>query len=237
MGPATRADDQPDERADTPERTCIVTRRVASPDELIRFVVGPDGTIVPDVAGRLPGRGVWVTCEKAVVAKAVQSKAFTRSFRRAVTVAEDLPEQVDRLLERRVIDALSLANKAGLVTAGFTRAEAAIVSGEAAMLVQARDAAADGTGKLERLYRAVSREAGTPPVVVRSLDVMQMSLAIGRSNVVHAALNSGGTAERFAREARRLERLRNLPTDVMGSGSPEAEGPTEQAQVGPTGNE
>src|SRR5690606_38506391 len=105
-------------------RTCVVTREQRPPEDLIRFVPGPDGQIVPDVGRRLPGRGVWVTAERGAVAEAVKRKAFSKGLKRQVTAAADLPDLVERLLMKRATDALSLANKAGLVTTGFTRVEA-----------------------------------------------------------------------------------------------------------------
>src|SRR5690606_26646836 len=135
-------------------RTCIVTRQQKPPEELIRFVPGPDGQIVPDVARRLPGRGVWVTAERGAVAEAVKRKAFARSLRRQVSVQPDLADCVERLLIKRAMDALSLANKAGLVTTGFTRIEAAIINGSVAALLHGVEAAADGVGKLNRRFRA-----------------------------------------------------------------------------------
>lgn len=189
---------------DSPERTCVVTRKVAAPDSLIRFVAGPGDTVVPDLACRLPGRGVWVTANRRIVEKAIASRAFARGLKAAATAAPDLPDEVDRLLEKRVVDALSLANKAGLVTVGFTRVEAAILAGEVAVLLHASDAAEDGVGKLDRLYKAICRDLERMPRVFRVLDNLQMSLALGRANVVHAALGSGGATEKLMRGVERL---------------------------------
>lgn len=193
-----------------PERTCIVTRAVREPDELIRFVRDPDGKIVPDLARRLPGRGVWVTCSRAVLETALKTGAFARALRRQVSTPTDLPDVVERLLLRRALDALSLANKAGLAVAGFAKVEAVVVSGACAALVHASDAADDGAQKLDRRLRAVWRSAGRDgePVIITSLGSAELSLAMGRSNVVHAALTNGGAASNFLRDAERLERYR-----------------------------
>jgi len=193
----------------TPLRTCVVTREQKPPEELIRFVEGPDGQIVPDLARRLPGRGVWVTAERSAVAEAVKRKAFARSLKRQVSVPPDLPDLVERLLEKRVLDALSLANKAGLVITGFTRIEAAIASGTVAVLLHGREAAADGIGKLNRRFQAVCRQKGKPALIIQELTVEQMSLALGRSNVVHAALGAGGGTTNFLNEVGRLTRYRS----------------------------
>ncbi len=197
-----------------PERTCAVTREVLSPAELIRFVRGPDGQIVPDLANRLPGRGVWVTGSRGIVEKAVRQGAFARSLKAPVVVGEALAEQVEALLARRVIQSLSLANKAGLVVAGFAKVEAVIARGEAHILLHAAEAAADGAGKLDGKMRAVSealgqgKDGGKEPKIIVDLTSAELSLALGRQNVVHAALRSGGAAKHFLTEARRLARYR-----------------------------
>jgi len=190
-------------------RTCVVTRELKPPEELIRFVPAPDGQIVPDVARRLPGRGIWVTAERSAVAEAIKRKAFARSLKRQVTVSPDLPDTVERLLGKRTIDALSLANKAGVVTTGFTRIEAAIAAGNVAVLLHGREAAADGVGKLNRRFQAVSAHTGKPAPIIQELTVEQLSLALGRSNVVHAALSAGGATTNFLNEVGRMARFRS----------------------------
>jgi uncharacterized protein len=190
-------------------RTCIVTRSAHPPDELIRFVVDPEGRVLPDLANRLPGRGAWVSCNRHAVAAAAGSTAFARSLRCAGTAAADLTELVERLMVRRALDALSLAKKAGLVVTGFARVEEAIVAGEAAILVHGADAADDGVERLDRKFKAVARDLGRPAPIVRQLTIEQMSLAMGRSNVVHAALSRSGAATSFLKEATRLARYRS----------------------------
>jgi predicted RNA-binding protein YlxR (DUF448 family) len=190
-------------------RRCVVTRAERSPDELIRFVVDPVGAVVPDLARKLPGRGVWVTADKASVAAAVKANAFAKSLKRQVAVAPDLPERVDTLFVRRVLEALSLANKAGLVATGFDKVEALLGAGKAAVLLHGTEAALDGTRKLDRKFAAIQRDKGQTAPVVDWLTIEQMSLAIGRSNVVHAGLKQGGATNRFLREAERLRRYRS----------------------------
>ena len=224
MADVARTSSGSKQRTGEPERTCIVTRVVAQPSELIRFVVGPEDEIFPDVGHKLPGRGVWVTADMGTVAEAVRTKAFARALRRQVRVAEDLPSQIDVLLQRRLAEALSLTNKAGLVTPGFTRTEAAILAEEVYVLLHAVDAADDGAKKLDRLFRAIARDSGRTARIVRLLDVTQMSLAIGRANVVHAAVKPGGAARRFLEEARRLVHYRRLPADEIEEVSPQADG-------------
>jgi predicted RNA-binding protein YlxR (DUF448 family) len=197
------------ERGEGSLRLCVATRVERAPEDLIRFVAGPDGGLVPDVARRLPGRGVWVTAEKAAVAAAVRAKAFARSLKRPVRVPDDLAERVEQLLERRVADALALANKASLVVTGFEKVDALIGRGEAAALVCAHDAALGGRERLQRKFTAVQAARDLPARVIDALTVEQMSLAMGRSNVVHAALTQGGAAEHFLSEAERLARYRS----------------------------
>jgi hypothetical protein len=192
-----------------PERTCAVTRSLLAPEELLRFVADPTGVIVPDVARRLPGRGVWVRLSRATVAEAVKSKAFARSLKRPVTAPEDLPSTVDALLARRALAALSIANKAGLVVAGHAKVEALIERGEAEVLLQASDGAADGTGRLSRKHLAIARAGGRSGAVTSLFSSDELGLAIGRGNVVHAALSDGGATKAFLSEAERLARYRS----------------------------
>jgi uncharacterized protein len=190
-------------------RRCILTRVERDPADLLRFVADPEGRLVPDLSRKLPGRGVWVTADKASVAAATEAKAFAKSLKRAVAVAPDLPQAVETLFVRRVLEALSLANKAGLVTTGFEKVEAFISGGRAAVLLQGSDAAEDGKRRLDRKFTAIQRDSGKAAPVVDWLIIEQLSLAIGRSNVVHAALKQGGATQRFLREAERLRRYRS----------------------------
>lgn len=224
MARSRRLIDADDDEAGTgPSRLCALTRACLPKDDLIRFVAGPDGTIYPDPAAKLPGRGVWVTAAQDKVLEAVKSKVFARSLKREVKVSPDLAEQVARLLERRAMDSLSMANKAGLVTAGFAQVDALIDKGSVAVLLHGQDAAPGGAEKLDRKYKAVARAAGREPVIVTLFTVDQLSLAMGRSNVVHAALTKGGATEKFLNEAGRIERYRPVPVEEKGlSGAPDA---------------
>lgn len=191
------------------QRLCAATREALNPDELIRFVADPAGEIVPDLARRLPGRGVWIKASKPVVERAIKANVFAKSLKRNVRAAPELPERLDQLMEKRVIEALALANKAGLVTGGFQQVDELIESGGVTVLVQAADAADGGRDRLARKFAAVAAARGRNAPLVTSLSTEQMSLAMGRSNVVHAALIHGGAAERFLYEAERLKRYRS----------------------------
>ena len=196
---------------DEPERTCAVLRTTRTPDELIRFVRGPDGLVVPDLANRLPGRGVWVSCERSIVAAAVKKNVFARSLKQPVTAPDGLAGLVEKLLLQRLTSTLSLANKAGLVKSGFTKVEIAIEKGEVFALLHAADAAAGGRSKLDSKFRAVHAEIGgkQPAHVVAVLNSEELSLAMGRAHVVHAALAKGGAAHNFIKDAGRLQRYRS----------------------------
>jgi uncharacterized protein len=199
-------------------RTCVVTRAERTPDELIRFVVGPDGAVVPDLARRLPGRGVWVTLDSKAVATAVKTKAFARSMKRQVTASPDLPALVERLLVKRCIEALSIANKAGLVLTGFGKVEAELIRAPLA-LMHGADGAEDGCQKLNRKWQAISADQNRAAVIITGLTIEQLSLAIGRENVVHACLRHGGAASRFVDAVTRMMRYRtgNAPEFTSGN--------------------
>ena len=191
------------------QRRCVVTRKERAPDDLLRFVLDPSGAVVPDLARKLPGRGIWVTADKASVAAAVKANAFAKSLKRQAIAAPDLPERIESLLVKRVLEALSLANKAGLVSTGFEKVETLLDAGRASALLHGSDAASDGARKLDRKFAAIQRDRGQDAPIVDWLTIDQMSLAIGRSNVVHAGLKQGGATNRFLREAERLRRYRS----------------------------
>jgi uncharacterized protein len=198
---------------DAPERLCAVTRRTCDPAKLLRFVAAPDGAIVPDLAGKLPGKGVWLSATRAIVLQAVRQKAFARSLKREVTASEKLADLVGDLMLRRVLDSLAIANKAGLVLCGSSKIDRALERGTVFALVHASDGAADGIRKLDQKFVHVLREAGVAEVdrdrrTQRFLTSQELSLAIGRTNVVHAGLRAGGASRTFLSEAERLLRYR-----------------------------
>ena len=207
MGARGKLEDR-DHDAEGPLRRCAVSRTQKPPEELIRFVAGPDRVVVPDLARRLPGRGVWVDATRVAVSEAVRRKAFARSLQRNVEAPRDLPDIVERLMQRRLAEAVSIANKAGLVVAGFAKVEELITAGRAVALVHAADAAVDGVEKLDRKFKALAGLGDGDTEIVRELSGAELSLAMGRSNVVHAAAAEGGASRRLIDEARRLGRYR-----------------------------
>lgn len=193
------------------ERLCAVTREVRPVSELIRFVVGPDDAIVPDIKKALPGRGVWITGTRAALAEAIRRNAFARSFKRELRPGRDLIDLTDRLLERGALDVLSIAGKAGLVVSGFAKVEAATADPALVALLHARDASPDGVRKLDAaLHR--NREFAAQIPILGLFTGAQLDLALGRSNVVHAALLAGPETQRFIARVARLTRFRSGET-------------------------
>jgi predicted RNA-binding protein YlxR (DUF448 family) len=199
--------DDADERG--PLRRCIVTRSELPPDDLIRFVADPSGLIVADLGRKLPGRGVWVTGERSAVEAALKAGAFAKSLKRQVKVSPDLPEAIDALFVKRLLNAVSLANKAGLVHTGAEKVEKLLDGGRAVALLHGSDGTAEGRRKLDRKFTAIQRDKGQPTPVVDWLTIEELSLAMGRSNVVHAGLIQGGATKRLLSEAERLRRYRS----------------------------
>jgi uncharacterized protein len=194
-------------RARELERLCVATRTVRPVSDLIRFVIGPDGEAVPDLKRKLPGRGVWVTATQDALGDAIKRHAFERGFKRQVRTPADLVSRTERLLERAALDALAIAGKAGLVVAGFTKAEAAIERGEAVALLHAVEASSEGIRKLDGTLRR--RLSGDPIVLISTFTSAQLGLALGRPNVVHAAVLAGTPTDTFLARFRRFERFRS----------------------------
>jgi uncharacterized protein len=189
-------------------RLCVVTRTELPPAQLIRFVAGPDDRIFPDLDARLPGRGVWVSATHASVALAAKRGLFAKSLKKQVKVDNDLADQVDQLLVAAARQALALANKAGLVTTGFSKVESTLERGTAIALISANDASADGIGKLARKFTAIRKAAGQKAPILQELTSGELGLAIGGSNVIHASLAGGVLAQRFIGCCHRLGHYR-----------------------------
>lgn len=185
-----------------PQRRCVVSGESGPCAGLVRFVVGPDGSVVPDVAERLPGRGIWVGARHALVEKAVSRGHFARAARNAgVAAPGDLAARTERALARRLQELLGLARRAGRMVRGFEKARARLRGGEpAGALVEARDGAEDGLRKLRAL------RPGVP--VLNCLDAAELGAALGRARVVHAVLDPGPMTDRILREAERLAGFR-----------------------------
>jgi predicted RNA-binding protein YlxR (DUF448 family) len=187
---------------DEPERRCIVTRASGPKAGLIRFVVGPDSEVVPDLAERLPGRGLWVSADRKTLDLAAAKGHFARAAKAPVRVPPDLADRVESLLAQRVVDLIALARKAGQAVAGLEKTKAALVSGEAVLLLQAADGSARERAQLRPPEGDESR--------VSCLLGHELGLAFARDRVIHAAVLAGGLGERVRGEALRLSGIRNV---------------------------
>jgi uncharacterized protein len=191
------------------ERFCIASREVKPIDQLIRFVVGPNGNVVPDLKRRLPGRGVWVTASREALAEAIGRKAFARGFKRDVRVDADFVDETERLLARSALDALAIAGKAGRVLTGFVKVETALARENIVALIHAADAAPEGVRKIESAWRRRFGADAEKILVITTFTSAQLGLALGRANVIHAALLAGAASETLIDRVMRLHRFRN----------------------------
>jgi hypothetical protein len=189
-------------------RLCVVTREVKPTEELVRFVVGPDQAVVPDLKRKLPGRGAWVTARRDVLAMAVKRGAFARAFRADVKAAPDLPASVEGLMERAVLDALAIARKARQVVVGHAQVEAAAEDGAALAVLHAANAGPEGVRQILAAIRRGSPPDGANVVVIRVFTSAQLDLAFARPNVVHAALLAGRASDTVIARWQRLARFR-----------------------------
>jgi predicted RNA-binding protein YlxR (DUF448 family) len=189
----------PKDRSEGPDRKCIATQAVLPKHRLVRFVVGPDGRIVPDVLGKLPGRGIYVAADRAAIDKAVKKGLFARAAKAPVQVPEGLTDEVEAQLARRVVDLISLQRKAGKAVAGYEKVKNWLQTEEAEVLIQAVDGSGRGKSKLSTPHY------GT---YIGWLTADELGLAFGRQTVIHGALASGGLTQRVVEEAQRLKGVR-----------------------------
>jgi predicted RNA-binding protein YlxR (DUF448 family)/ribosomal protein L30E len=216
-----------------PERSCILTRAVRPQGELMRFVLGPDGAVVPDLRRRLPGRGAWLTPTAAALGEAVKKRLFSRAFKTEARAEPGLVAEVDGALLRDCLGALALANKAGAVTTGFTKVEAALRSGKAALLIHAAEAQEDGRRKLAQALRNGPASLNRMIPTYDDLRGDDLDMALGRVHVIHAALLAGAGSEGCLARWHRLRRFRGLdvaaqPSRDVEDGLSRNEAPTGQ---------
>jgi predicted RNA-binding protein YlxR (DUF448 family) len=190
---------QPKDRTNGPERKCIATGEVRPKHGLIRFAIGPEGQVVPDILEKLPGRGIWVSSTREALETAVKKGLFSRGAKQRVTVPDGLVEQVETMLARRVVELLSLARKGGQAVAGYEKVKDWLAKEEAEVLIQASDGSARGKTKLSTPY-------GGSWIGWVTAD--ELGQAFGRETSIHAALAAGGLCERVVEEAARLKGLR-----------------------------
>jgi predicted RNA-binding protein YlxR (DUF448 family) len=196
-------------------RMCAVSREQRPIDELIRFVVSPQGEVVPDLKHKLPGRGLWISASRQTIAEAVRRHQFKRGFKRDVRVAGTLPADTENLLARSAVEALAIAAKAGRVISGFAKVEAALGGAGVQALIHASDGAEDGIRKLNALARQNAGNRSEIPgfQVITALTSSELDLALGRSNVVHAALLAGPAGKTFLSRSQILVRYRMADAD------------------------
>lgn len=192
------------DRTAAAERRCIVSGEVKPVGELIRFVVGPDGAIVPDLLGKLPGRGIWVSANREALETAVSKNLFARAARQPVKVPDDLVDQVEAGLVDRVVHLISLARKAGQAVAGYEKVKDWLAKEQARVLIQATDGSERGKTKLSTPYGG--RYVGC-------LTGSELGLAFGRENVIHSALAGSGLTSRVVEDAAKLSGLRKTTDD------------------------
>ncbi|MCI5095606.1 MAG: RNA-binding protein [Rhodobacteraceae bacterium] len=187
------------ERPDGPERKCLATGEVQPKQGLIRFVLGPDAQVVPDINGKLPGRGVYVTAERDALEAAVKKKVFARGFKTQVTVPDGMVDEIERQVCQRLVNLISLARKSGDAVAGYEKVKDWLFKEQASVLIQASDGSGRGKSKLSTPYGG--RYIGC-------LSADELGMAFGRETVIHAALASGGLSKRVVEEAQRLQGVR-----------------------------
>jgi uncharacterized protein len=201
------------------QRMCAVTRQVRPIDELIRFVVSPTGEAMADLKRKLPGRGLWLSASHKTVSEAVRRNLFGKGFKRQVRASPTLARDTETLLVRGAVEALAMAAKAGQVVSGFSKVETALLARQARALIHAADGAADGIRKLDAVARQVAGNTDGPPelLVIDALISAQLDLALGRSNVIHAALLAGPAGKTFLSRCQTLVQYR-LADDGNASG-------------------
>jgi len=196
-----------------PVRTCIVSGAKGGPETMLRFALAPNGLVVPDIRCKLPGRGVWTRLNSEAVRRAVDKRAFSRAFRARADAPASLAASVDALLERDALQSLSMANKAGRVVAGAFKVDSAIGNGEVAAIIQASNGAPDGAQKRARALRAQFGQSADAILWINLFSSNQLGLALGKANVIHAALKHGAASSAFLERADRLRRYRASEPD------------------------
>ncbi|MGJ8562930.1 MAG: RNA-binding protein [Alphaproteobacteria bacterium] len=206
-----------------PERRCAATGETYDKSLLIRFVRGPDGSVVPDVAEKLPGRGVWVSADYMSVEKAIKIKAFARGFKAKVSVPDNLGDIIEAQLSQRVLSMIGMALKSGAIVMGYDQVKGAARGDHLAWRIEASDGSDDGRSKIRVLTRAVSRQLEMPvPGVIGCFTASQLGEALGRESIVHAAIKPGKLAAGLSRAVKRLSGFRALVPESWPDASHEA---------------
>lgn len=211
LRPDTSPEDDDLAGYDVNGRMCIATRESGSPDELIRFVAAPDGTVVPDLKRELPGRGCWVKIDRSLVERAVAKKLFARALKADVKAADDLGERVERLFLQQLLQMMNMARKAGQLVTGSAKVDAAIRSGAALAVFHSTDAAADGVRKIDQARKAwhLGMETEEEIPSFRLFSESEMEGVMGQNTFIHAAVLAGQAGEGVVKRAKMLEQYRN----------------------------
>ena len=206
-------------RTEVVERRCIATKDTLPTTDLIRFVLGPDDVVTPDVSERLPGRGMWVSANKAALTKAIDQGLFSKAAKQKANIPDDLVALTERLITKRAIDLLSMARKSGHAICGFEKTKSAMISERWYILIQAQDGSVPQKQKI--------RPSAVANSYISWLTAQELGLAFGRENVIHAAVSKGGLSARILLEANRLAGFREKcdanPSKTAGS-KPAAKG-------------
>ncbi|MDO1559152.1 RNA-binding protein [Brevundimonas sp. 2R-24] len=192
------------------ERRDLVSGQTRPEAELIRFVAGPDGYVAPDLARRLPGRGLWVAADRASIEMAAKKGLFARAAKAPLKAPDGLADLVERLLVRRCLDQLGLARREGVLISGLEKTLAAIRSGRAAWVIEARDGSEDGRRRVIGAVAAQAEAQNPPPQVCAAFTAEDLGLALGLENAIHHVLPVGPRALRWADEVRRLSGFRPI---------------------------
>ncbi|WP_455482092.1 RNA-binding protein [Bartonella sp. B35(2025)] len=191
------------------ERTCIVTRKNASAKTLIRFVIGPNNQIIPDLKSNLPGRGIWISAHRSIIEKAIKQKAFNKSLKTDVEVAPNLAHIVDTLLLKAALGSLSMARKAGAAIMGATKVNEAIRAGQVIFVLHAKEATEDGKRKISQAIYTIQQQKNQNIKTVSLFTSNEMSVAFGVNSVMHAALLNKKAAEGLLKTIYKLTAYRD----------------------------
>jgi predicted RNA-binding protein YlxR (DUF448 family) len=194
------------DRDSGPERKCIATGEVRPKSALLRFVVGPEDTLYPDLAGKLPGRGIWVTATRPALETAIKKNMFHRAARTQLRVPETLVQDIEHQLARRVVDLISLSRKSGQAVSGYEKVKDTLSKESAEVLLQAEDGSSRGKSKLSTPHYGH---------YIGWLTADELGMAFGRQTVIHAALGAGGLTQRVVEEAQRLKGFRIGTSDAV----------------------
>jgi len=211
ISPESLSDFQ-DKRGHKPrERRCLASGDTRDPIDMVRYVLSPDGVVMPDIAGKLPGRGVWVSSDRKSLEKTIALKSFGRGFKTKSKVDGDLVTLTENLLARRVLGLITMARKAGVIAMGFDQVQSMAREAAIAFRIEAKDGSKDGRSKIRTLSKAMNREQDlADPIVIGCFTAQDIGKALARDSIVHAAIKPSKLAKTLAIEVKRLSGFRDL---------------------------